>query len=61
MQKPVDFLKNAAMRVRQLAGAAPDIAERLNTLADELESEARTLQADGPASDQPDKKKTPAR
>jgi hypothetical protein len=57
MQDAVEFLKSAAARVRQLAPAAPEIGDRLKGLADELEAEARSIQAGGESG----KEETPAR
>lgn len=45
MQNPAEFLKNAASRLRHLAATAPEIADRLNTLAGELDAEARAIEA----------------
>jgi len=44
MSNSVKFLRRAAARVRGLAPVAPEIADRLAALAQELENEAETLE-----------------
>jgi peptide deformylase len=40
MNDMVEFLRNAAARLRALASAAPEIGQDLRVLADDLEEEA---------------------
>lgn len=53
MDDPVTFLKSAAARVRRLAPVAPEIADRLTALAEELEGEARILEDQSAANSSP--------
>ena len=44
MREQIRFLQDAAKKLRQLAVNAPDVADQLLELANELETEARRLQ-----------------
>jgi hypothetical protein len=44
MMEQIRFLRDAADKLRQLAATAPDVADQLIVLADELEMEARRLE-----------------
>ena len=39
----IEFLRNAAARLRALASSAPEIAQELRVLADDLDAEADEL------------------
>ena len=44
MKHIIDFLKTAADELRRLAGSAPEIADDLRGLAQELDTELRRLE-----------------
>jgi hypothetical protein len=43
MEDMVEFLRNAAVRLRGLASSAPEIGQDLRVLADDLDAEADDL------------------
>jgi hypothetical protein len=47
MDNEIRFLRDAAEELRRLANLAPEIADQLHRLANELDTEARRLE--GPA------------
>lgn len=44
MREEIRFLRDAANKLRELASAAPEVAEQLRLMADDLENEARRLE-----------------
>lgn len=44
MMEQIEFLQDAAKKLRELAVNAPEVADQLRALAAELEMEARRLQ-----------------
>jgi len=47
MRDAIEFLRNSAAELRELASSAPDISEHLRRLADELDETAADLERGG--------------
>ena len=43
LRREIAFLRSAALELRRIAGCAPEVADQLRRLADQLESDAEDL------------------